>query len=220
MGAAVSIDSSPVFRCRECALRFQFNHAIDRRFVCPRCQSIDIQVTEAVYPPPPLFVTPSGLMLTEEALRQIVGANSPSLEDAEQVLQEMFRILQNQGLADHDSDLFEVITRSMDDPTNNQVPPASDAALRQLRTSQWNSDQRTIVGEECGICLSTYEKVLRVLIFSCLLISQTTFILQGEELMHMPCGHAMHSDCLRTWLKQTATCPFCRYKARCPNQHC
>jgi hypothetical protein len=94
-------------------------------------------------------------MLTEDALRQIVGANIPGLEEAEQALEQLFRMLQNQEM-DQDNDLLDVIARSMEDPTNNKPPPASEADLRKLRTSLWNSSCRK---DDCGICLSSYSEV-------------------------------------------------------------
>ena len=140
---------------------------MDSNTACPRCGGRDIQLSDGLSRQPPLFVTPSGFMLTEDALRQIVGANASSLEDAEQAIQHLFRMLHDQGMpsADQDNDLFEVIARSMEEPTNTQPPPASEAALQQLRTSVWNPGRRADDEgqDECGICLSSYEMVQNTL---------------------------------------------------------
>ena len=132
---------------------------------CPRCLGTDIQPTVDLYRPP-VFLTPSGLMLTEEALRQIVGASIPSAEEAEQAIEELMRLLEN--FEGQDNDLLDVIARSMDDPSNKQPPPASDAAIHQLRTTRWRPNQQLtqMAQEECGICLAQYEMVCTRLFLS------------------------------------------------------
>jgi hypothetical protein len=99
-------------------------------------------------------------MLTEEALRQIVGASIPSAEEAEQAIEELLQILQNLE-GQENNDLLDVIARSMDDPSNKQPAPASDTSIHQLRTSRWRPNQQSnqMAQEECGICLSPYEMV-------------------------------------------------------------
>ncbi|KAH9746138.1 RING-type domain-containing protein [Citrus sinensis] len=48
-----------------------------------------------------------------------------------------------------------------------------------------------VAGQECCICLSSYE--------------------DGTELHALPCNHHFHSTCIVKWLKMNATCPLCKY---------
>ncbi|CAJ2674343.1 unnamed protein product [Trifolium pratense] len=48
-----------------------------------------------------------------------------------------------------------------------------------------------VAGQECCICLCTYE--------------------DGVELHTLPCNHHFHSSCIVKWLKMNATCPLCKY---------
>lgn len=45
----------------------------------------------------------------------------------------------------------------------------------------------------CAVCLCEYE--------------------EGEELKILPCLHRFHAECVDTWLRNSATCPVCKYSA-------
>lgn len=34
----------------------------------------------------------------------------------------------------------------------------------------------------------------------------------GEKVMHLPCKHQFHPDCIKGWFKENRTCPVCRYE--------
>ena len=36
----------------------------------------------------------------------------------------------------------------------------------------------------------------------------------GKETILLPCGHMYHSDCCLNWLKQSNTCPICRFEIK------
>ena len=49
--------------------------------------------------------------------------------------------------------------------------------------------QRVSTGKECSIC---YDMIYQ------------------HDMYTLPCAHMFHSSCIRQWLSQTPTCPFCR----------
>ncbi len=44
--------------------------------------------------------------------------------------------------------------------------------------------------QDCSICLET--------------------LLEGDELVRLPCGHRFHSACLDPWVRTCGDCPYCR----------
>ncbi|KAJ3085006.1 hypothetical protein HK102_000402 [Quaeritorhiza haematococci] len=78
-------------------------------------------------------------------------------------------------------------------------PPASKSAIEtQLRKVPLT--QRKIQRQpNCGICLED-------------------FVAGSEDTAtEMPCKHIFHEECLLTWLKQSNTCPHCRYEIETDN---
>merc|ERR1712032_319575 len=37
---------------------------------------------------------------------------------------------------------------------------------------------------------------------------------KADAVVTLRCGHSLHNECLRSWLAQQPTCPFCRYDLR------
>lgn len=72
-------------------------------------------------------------------------------------------------------------------------PPASKEALKnQVRSCPGQSEH------SCGICLDNFQ--------------------ESEKMTYMTCKHFFHSGCLDTWLKQSNTCPTCRYEILTDNE--
>lgn len=80
--------------------------------------------------------------------------------------------------------------------TNKSVaPPASMEAINKLvhsRVYPFDKIQHKNDTSECGIC---YHRLI-----------------EGTVLSRMPCGHVYHINCLTTWLKESCTCPECRFE--------
>lgn len=72
-------------------------------------------------------------------------------------------------------------------------PGLTQEALDCLRVEVYSS---TVEGEvsrgsqDCSICLETFS--------------------EGDELIHLPCGHKFHSACLDPWARTCGDCPYCR----------
>jgi hypothetical protein len=161
MGAGVSL---PTQVCNECSLQFR---ASDNNLCCPRCGSSSVSSSRQDLRPPSLFLTPSGLMFTEETLRQLVLAHVPAAAGENGTIESLLSLLQNPGVLYGDrleeSQLLEVIARSIADGGCKQAPPASEMAWMQLRKFTWkDKDAMKSCGtdsEECAICLCKYESV-------------------------------------------------------------
>ncbi len=70
----------PVPPLQACSLEFAPNASSlrgddDGRVCCPRCGSTALHRQQRQQPPP-IFLTPSGLVMTEDVLRQLVGFNA------------------------------------------------------------------------------------------------------------------------------------------------
>jgi hypothetical protein len=152
MGSGVSI---PTLICEECSLQFR-SEGIS---CCPRCGSTSIVAAAREIRRPTIFLTPSGLVISEETLRQLVSAHLPAAGSDESIVESLITLLQNPG-AHQDSELLEVIARSITDSGSKQAPPASEQAWLQLRSHIWDESDTIASGpEECAICLSRYEMV-------------------------------------------------------------
>ncbi len=159
MGSGVSL---PSLTCEDCFL--QFRHS-ESNSCCPRCGSTSISATARELRQPTVFLTPSGLVIAEETLRQLVSAHLPAAAGDASIIESLITLLQNPG-AHQDSELLEVIARSISDGSK-QAPPASEQAWLQLRSHRWDGSDGGISGlEECAICLSRYEMVCCVFLNS------------------------------------------------------
>uniref|UniRef100_A0A5B7AVI6 Putative E3 ubiquitin-protein ligase RLIM n=1 Tax=Davidia involucrata TaxID=16924 RepID=A0A5B7AVI6_DAVIN len=69
---------------------------------------------------------------------------------------------------------------------------ALDCLHLEVFSNMENNDEGTISGAswECSICLESF--------------------LEGDELVHLPCGHRFHSCCLVPWIQNCGDCPCCR----------
>ncbi|CAL8074323.1 unnamed protein product [Calicophoron daubneyi] len=72
---------------------------------------------------------------------------------------------------------------------NAGVPPATKEELDRLPCFAITNSQ-TEQFKSCAICMEPYQS--------------------GESCMQMKCEHVFHTDCLRKWLEQHASCPMCR----------
>jgi len=78
-------------------------------------------------------------------------------------------------------------------------PPASKENLNKLKKFDMNEkyckkENGKLELPNCCICLNT--------------------INFGEKTILLPCGHMFHCDCILTWLKNSNTCPMCRFEIK------
>ena len=85
---------------------------------------------------------------------------------------------------------FQLITGNL---SLQGQPPASEEALK----SQLQYTKAHDPNSSCGICLEEFGEL---------------------EIAQMPCGHSYHKDCLTTWLKNSNTCPHCRFEVLTDNE--
>eukprot|EP00036_Acanthoecidae_sp_10tr_P000374 CAMPEP_0182932502 /NCGR_PEP_ID=MMETSP0105_2-20130417/31484_1 /TAXON_ID=81532 ORGANISM="Acanthoeca-like sp., Strain 10tr" /NCGR_SAMPLE_ID=MMETSP0105_2 /ASSEMBLY_ACC=CAM_ASM_000205 /LENGTH=212 /DNA_ID=CAMNT_0025071107 /DNA_START=65 /DNA_END=699 /DNA_ORIENTATION=- len=79
-----------------------------------------------------------------------------------------------------------------DDDSQKRAPPASEAVIGKLMASAIKmSETEMAAGTPCSVCQSKIAPDATVLL--------------------LQCGHPYHPDCLLPWLKQTSTCPVCRW---------
>ena len=75
-------------------------------------------------------------------------------------------------------------------PRRVSIPSsARPKIIYDLKKYENNSEENS---EKCPICLAEYE--------------------EGEECGVLPCKHAFHDLCLRTWVDENRTCPLCRLR--------
>lgn len=65
-----------------------------------------------------------------------------------------------------------------------------NALERRVFTRDVESQRGNVQGEDCAICLTTFEN--------------------GETLRVLPCQHSFHTQCIDQWLGAHRTCPMCR----------
>ncbi|KAK7280281.1 hypothetical protein RJT34_25343 [Clitoria ternatea] len=76
---------------------------------------------------------------------------------------------------------------------NKKPPGLTQEALDCLQQEVYSSREIGLgsrVVQDCGICLESFR--------------------DGEELIHLPCGHKFHSACLDPWIRCCGDCPYCR----------
>ncbi len=52
-------------------------------------------------------------------------------------------------------------------------------------------DKRRCVATQCIICIDTFK--------------------DGEPVLHMPCSHVFHEQCIVAWFRENNKCPMCRF---------
>ena len=199
MGGATSVLAG--YTCHACSMNFSIDPNGERAMrqggvACPRCngpaERRAVQVTGA----PQLFVTPSGLVMTEDTLRQLLmaqlspapGARPEQMHFAiEAMVRGLRQVHDGEGM---DSALLEAINRSISESQSQQAPPAAAKLVENLPHRTWKAGEHP--DDECSICLASYE--------------------DGDDLAVLPCSHLMHAECLMPWLKQTNSCPLCRHQ--------
>jgi len=205
MGAATSVLAG--YTCHTCSMNFSIDpegeHAArGGGVVCPRCGGPAERRAAATTGTPQIVVTPSGLVMTEDTLRQLLmtqlsPAPGAQPEQVAGAIDAMLRGLRQARDGDGvDATLLEVISRSIAEAQSQQAPPTSTRVLANLPKRKWTATQGTAgdgqAGDECAICLSAYQ--------------------EGDDMSVLPCKHQLHTECLTPWLKQTNSCPLCRYQ--------
>lgn len=84
-------------------------------------------------------------------------------------------------------------------PHEFKPPPASLHYVASLRVDVISSAEQLASIQskqsesvQCAICMSSFEI--------------------GDRLLHLLCRHAFHDECVLPWLKQSSTCPSCRFQ--------
>ncbi|PKI65823.1 hypothetical protein CRG98_013777 [Punica granatum] len=72
--------------------------------------------------------------------------------------------------------------------------PATESSVRALKRVCYARDCEG-TSSDCSICLGAFKA--------------------GMELTEMSCSHIFHGSCIKKWLKQSHTCPLCRYRMPC-----
>lgn len=176
--------------------------------VCPRCGGPAERRAATAAGMSAVVVTPSGLVMTEDTLRQLLMAQLSPAPGAqpEQMRGAIDAMVRGLRLA-HDGDgvdstLLEAIGRSMAEAQSQQAPPTAVRVLESLPKRRWKAAQTVgcdpHAADECAICLTAYQ--------------------EGDELSLLPCKHELHTDCLTPWLKQTNSCPLCRHQLETDSQ--
>eukprot|EP01129_Flabellula_baltica_P002798 TRINITY_DN12665_c0_g1_i1.p1 TRINITY_DN12665_c0_g1~~TRINITY_DN12665_c0_g1_i1.p1 ORF type:complete len:141 (+),score=18.08 TRINITY_DN12665_c0_g1_i1:207-629(+) len=89
--------------------------------------------------------------------------------------------------------LLSLQSQSLPRHPDRPNPSAAPLAIEELTLLVF--DENLLVkyaGEKCVICMGGYE--------------------MGDEVNKLECSHMFHNVCLIDWLKQTNTCPFCRFE--------
>lgn len=168
----------------------------DGGVTCPRCSGPAERRAVQISGSPQLFVTPSGLVMTEDTLRQLLmaqlspapGATPDQMHIAiDAMVRGLRQARDGEGM---DTELLEAINRSIAEAQNQQAPPAAAKVMENLPKCKWKKGENW--DDECAICLGTYA--------------------EGDDLSLLPCSHRMHTECLTPWLKQTNSCPLCRFQ--------
>ena len=205
MGAATSVLAG--YTCHACSMNFSIDpngeHTTQGSGVlCPRCGGPAERRAATAAGTAQLVVTPSGLVMTEDTLRQLLmaqlspapGAQPEQLHGAiEAMVQGLRQARDGDGL---DAALLQAISRSMAEAQSQQAPPAAARVLATLPKRRWsaakNARSESQAADECAICLTAYQ--------------------EGDEMSLLPCKHELHTQCLTPWLKQTNSCPLCRHQ--------
>lgn len=81
-------------------------------------------------------------------------------------------------------------------PHEFRPPPASAQYVAELTVTVLESEEQVVATRaecaQCAICMCAFER--------------------GDRVMHLLCRHPFHDDCVLPWLKQTSTCPSCRFQ--------
>ncbi|KAK9287108.1 hypothetical protein L1049_015519 [Liquidambar formosana] len=84
----------------------------------------------------------------------------------------------------------------LQEPSKMKPPGLTQEALDCLPLEVFSSMEKGVEGLvsraswDCSICLESF--------------------VQGEELIHLPCGHRFHYFCLDPWVRTCGDCPYCR----------
>ncbi|KAF5180720.1 hypothetical protein FRX31_029688 [Thalictrum thalictroides] len=86
-----------------------------------------------------------------------------------------------------DDEEIEVESRTDDE---DGPKPAAPGSIAQLHKTQFDGEHELEAG--CSICLCEF--------------------CSGVKIVHMPCKHLFHEECIIRWLNKASTCPLCRHK--------
>lgn len=81
-------------------------------------------------------------------------------------------------------------------PHEFRPPPASAKFMADLVINTLESDEQVTATRaecaQCAVCMCAFER--------------------GDRVVRLLCRHPFHDDCVLPWLRQTSTCPSCRFQ--------
>ncbi|KAF8326397.1 uncharacterized protein EI90DRAFT_1950293 [Cantharellus anzutake] len=87
--------------------------------------------------------------------------------------------------------LDQILTHLMEQSQGDKPVPASDEMIAQLPRGRVTPGSN-LLENECAICKDSFEV--------------------QQETISLPCKHIFHDECILPWIRQSGTCPVCRYE--------
>jgi len=173
-----------------------------------------------VPPPGGFFITttgPAGNVDMLPMLHTLFGAGSPfplptptgqgqrqgarPLPQPPNMMQHLWLNLLGVPLGDHDGQfgdyavtnegLDRIITQLMEQTNGDKPVPAPDDMIARLPRFRVAANS-PMLQQDCAVCKDEFEV--------------------SQETIELPCEHVFHNECILPWIKQSGTCPVCRYE--------
>jgi len=87
--------------------------------------------------------------------------------------------------------LDQILTQLMEQSQGDKPVPAPDDMIESLPRGRVNTDSN-LLQQDCAICKDSFEL--------------------KQETLRLPCNHTFHDECILPWIKQSGTCPVCRFE--------
>ncbi|KAL3840216.1 hypothetical protein ACJIZ3_024809 [Penstemon smallii] len=87
--------------------------------------------------------------------------------------------------------MMTIIDQSMSEISCPRMVPATISSIESLKTTEFACANNGNC-ERCSICLDEF--------------------FNGCIVVHMPCNHSFHRDCISEWLRSSHCCPNCRFE--------
>jgi len=87
--------------------------------------------------------------------------------------------------------LDRIITQLMEQTSGDKPVPAPDDLIATLPRAQVTPGS-PLLQKDCAVCKDDFEV--------------------SQETIQLPCAHVFHDECILPWIKQSGTCPVCRYE--------
>jgi len=87
--------------------------------------------------------------------------------------------------------LDRIITQLMEQTNGDKPVPAPDDMIARLPRAKV-SQGSPLLQKDCAVCKDDFEV--------------------SQETIELPCKHVFHDECILPWVKQSGTCPVCRFE--------